>query len=87
MLWKGSTAIDGLSCSLRGVDEVGKAAVLGAAPAAHRQTRKGRSMFLTLCSPKSSNAPPRSWRRLRNNEPLYRGYLSVEFANLSDAAA
>src|SRR6516165_5637698 len=48
--WNGNTAIDGLSGNASGADTA------GFAPSLMRQTCTGLAMFLTCCSPRSSNA-------------------------------
>jgi hypothetical protein len=58
MFWNGSTAIDGLSGSMSGdCDGVSIAGSKGLtrSPSRMRWTRTGRAMFLTCCSPMSSN--------------------------------
>ena len=55
MLVKGSTAIEGLSGSGSGSSIFTDTLAANPASAIHCHTRTGRSMFLTFCSPKSSN--------------------------------
>ena len=55
MLSKGSTAMEGLSGSGSGFDSFSDLRAAGEASAVQRHTLTGLSMFLTSCSPRSSN--------------------------------
>jgi hypothetical protein len=66
MFWNGRTAMDGLSGSGSGLSSPGKEGLLaGMDPAGRTEyIRTARSMFFSLCSPRSVNSTgtlPRTW--------------------------
>jgi len=75
-LWhmKGRIAIDGLPGNDNGAGEGNTGCSIGAPPSPTRYTRTGRAMFLTWCSPRSSNAKGSrsrtwSWTVLETSTP------------------
>ena len=81
MLSNGRTAIEGLSGSTGAIVSPNGAPAVGSAPATGtRNTRTGRVMFLTWCSPRSSSARSslsRTWSRAEREMQMPPGGVSA----------